>query len=332
MKPRATNVIHLDISDIHSGDFFGIIRLDGLDPMLAWAMGSTTGHTTVALEIDGSMHICESTAKDSYWPVNGIQCTPYAQWVDMANAAGYNVVHAPLSEEYRAKFDVDKAVTFVKSVLGLDYGYHNMLWGWIDTVKDNYPCTAPDFSSKCLTWDLVEVMFGIVDRLVPSIGDLMWNQAWSKRVGKEDLRTADIYYEAWKQGIVADTIPVIVEEDSWLYNTTRYNATNHVMGKSMVCCVFVCNTWKAAGIFESINNELNCAELTNWDDYSLQIFDPHYDQRPKVCRDADPDNKNCQIVGNYTVMLNNYNSKPFYPHIAEKCPSLAPNYEKPANC
>lgn len=32
--------------EVHSGDFFGIIRLDGLDPMLAWAMGSTTGHTT----------------------------------------------------------------------------------------------------------------------------------------------------------------------------------------------------------------------------------------------------------------------------------------------
>lgn len=34
---------------VHSGDFFGVIRLDGLDPMLAWGMGSTTGHTTVAM-------------------------------------------------------------------------------------------------------------------------------------------------------------------------------------------------------------------------------------------------------------------------------------------
>ena len=23
---------------VHSGDFFGVIRLDGLDPMLAWGM------------------------------------------------------------------------------------------------------------------------------------------------------------------------------------------------------------------------------------------------------------------------------------------------------
>ncbi len=32
--------------DVHSGDSFYIQRFDGLNPMLAWAMGSTTGHTT----------------------------------------------------------------------------------------------------------------------------------------------------------------------------------------------------------------------------------------------------------------------------------------------
>ena len=66
-------------------DFFGIVRLDGLDPMLAWAMGSSTGHTTVALwnrstavAADDYLMVCESTAKDVYWPVNGVQCAPWA--------------------------------------------------------------------------------------------------------------------------------------------------------------------------------------------------------------------------------------------------------------
>lgn len=53
---------------IQSGDFFGVIRLDGLDPMLGWAMGSTTGHTTVAIrDDDGQLYIHESTVKDDYW-------------------------------------------------------------------------------------------------------------------------------------------------------------------------------------------------------------------------------------------------------------------------
>ncbi len=33
-------------NEIHSGDSFYIMRFDGLNPMLAWAMGSTTGHVT----------------------------------------------------------------------------------------------------------------------------------------------------------------------------------------------------------------------------------------------------------------------------------------------
>lgn len=39
----------LNESQIHSGDFIGVIRLDGLDPVLAFGMGSHTGHTAVAL-------------------------------------------------------------------------------------------------------------------------------------------------------------------------------------------------------------------------------------------------------------------------------------------
>jgi hypothetical protein len=41
-RQNVTEII-LDESEISSGDFFGVMRLDGTDPMLAWAMGSTTG-------------------------------------------------------------------------------------------------------------------------------------------------------------------------------------------------------------------------------------------------------------------------------------------------
>ena len=35
--------------EVSSGDFFATLRLDGLAPMLGFGMGSTTGHTTVAM-------------------------------------------------------------------------------------------------------------------------------------------------------------------------------------------------------------------------------------------------------------------------------------------
>lgn len=224
---------------VHSGDFFGIIRLDGLDPMLAWGMGSTTGHTTTALWIDGELFICESTVVDSYWPTDGIQKTPYKQWLKQAEEAGYNVVHVPLSKKYRALFDEQKALDFFNSVEGFEYGYKTMLWGWIDTIKDNYPCVPDDYSSVCLQWELIEPLFAVIDRYIPEISSMMYNDAWNKRIGQTSLRTAEIYKAAAEMGIESSVIPTIPEQDSWMYNTTRFGEPAE--GPAMVCCVFVCN-------------------------------------------------------------------------------------------
>jgi len=121
----------------------------------------------------------------------------------------------------------------------------------------------------------------------------------------------------------------MVEDDNWLYDTHRYGVP--VKGPSMVCCAFVCHIWKASGVFSDIDSEVNCGELTNWDDYALTIFDSSY-VRPQECVTADPNNQACQILGEYTLNLNNYDSKAPYKHMAEHCPSFAPNYTKPANC
>jgi len=44
MERRTIENVIPDESQIHSGDFFGVIRLDGLDPMIAWGMGASTGY------------------------------------------------------------------------------------------------------------------------------------------------------------------------------------------------------------------------------------------------------------------------------------------------
>ena len=52
MHPRTWGVpeiLPLDKKLVRSGDTVDILRLDGLDPMIAWAMGAATGHTAVAL-------------------------------------------------------------------------------------------------------------------------------------------------------------------------------------------------------------------------------------------------------------------------------------------
>jgi hypothetical protein len=46
-----------------------------------------------------------------------------------------------------------------------------------------------------------------------------------------------------------------------MYHTRRNGEPAE--GRSMVCCVFVCSLWKAAGVFG--DTEINCGELTNYD-------------------------------------------------------------------
>jgi len=247
--------------------------------------------------------------------------------VKKAKAASFNVVHIPLAPAYSAKMNVTAAWEFFNKTEGVNYGYFNMLMGWIDTVKDNYPCVPPTFD-RCLTWSMIVVIFPQAEKAIKFVFDL-YQQTLNFRIGTSGLSFADINYAAHKQGIKAEEIPPMVESDEWQYATTKYGKP--VIAPSMVCCVFVCNIWKSSGIFSDIGNVVNCGELSNWDDYTLAIFDSNY-VRPQACVDADPNNQACQILGEYTLNLNNYNQKVPYQHMGEHCPSLAPNYTKPSNC
>jgi len=65
-------VTNISESDIKSGDYLAIGRLDGLDPLVMWGTGGHTGHTAIALWFDGELYICESTDTEGgklvYWP------------------------------------------------------------------------------------------------------------------------------------------------------------------------------------------------------------------------------------------------------------------------
>jgi hypothetical protein len=313
-RDPALNIIP-DESEIKSGDTFYIIRMDGLDPLLAWAMGSSTGHVTTAIWIDGELFVCESTIADSYWPTDYVQKTPYRTWIQQAQDADMQVVFAPLNDQARKNYNETAAVDFFHSVEGIDYGFQTMIWAWLDTALDNFPCLPPDFSSNCMQWEILEPVIALVDRYVNEIGDQIWNAGLAKRLNSDVMRTAALYQEGARQGYTSmnQVIP-IVEQDAWLYNTTRWGQP--YVGKAMVCCVFVCNTWKEAGVFGDLKDEINCAEFTNWDDYSLTIHADNYRQ----------------IIGDYTLTLNNFHTKDPYAHMAEHCPAYPPDYAKPSNC
>jgi len=278
-------------------------------------MGSTTGHVTSAQWIDGELYVVESTIDDSYWPTDHIQKTPYDTWIQQAIDADFQVIYVKLTEQARNSYNETAAVEWFNSQEGFDYGFHTMIWAWIDTKKENFPCIAPDFT-VCFQWELAEPLLAIIDRNIPEIGDMIWNPGYAKRIGlySPGFRTSDLYYEAHLQGLASDDVIVMPELDTYLYNTTRYDVPT--VGRSMVCCMFVCSMWKAAGVFGADSDSINCGEMTNWDDYALTIHEPNYQQ----------------IIGAYSLSLNDYHVKDFYAHMAETCPSMAPDYERDMTC
>jgi len=298
--------------------------MDGLDPTLAWGMGSHTGHTAITLKINGTMYVCESQVKSNYWPYQtGIQKTPWKQWLQQANDAGFNVVLLPLSPQYQQMFDEKKAAQWFSTVEGLPYGFHNMLFTWVDTPEDNYP--AP------LTSELAMLVFTFMDYIVENILDdpftlNMISQALNHRLNTTGLSVSDAYAFAGSKGISFTDLVTMPEQDSWIYQDD-----NGVTGPSMVCDVLVCAMYKAAGLFGNIANEIQCTEFTNWDVYSLAIFDGNF-QKPPQCVNADPSLPFCQLMGEIRMNLPGYNTFKPFPHMRENCPSLPPSYNRPPNC
>jgi len=323
MIERKINQVNVSKSDIRSGDYLGIMRLDGLDPLIMWGIGSHTGHTAVALWFEDDLYICESTDTEGlpaliYWPPPyGIIRTPYDQWIQQAMEANYHVVLLPLAEEYSRNFNEEQARNWFYSVEGMPYGWHNFLFTFLDTVANNLP--------RPITPDFFEHVMGVVERLIPidqnSSVYSMLIQGLNLRLNS-NCTTLQCIYD------IIDPIPMslsaavaIPEQDSWRYGGNY----------SMVCDVFVCEMWKNGGIFGEFKNDFECTEQTPKDTYQFGIFDGFF-KRPIQCVEADMSLPYCQLMGKYTLTLPGYNSINMYPEINNACPAVPPVYERPPIC
>lgn len=84
---------------------------------------------------------------------------PWEEWweLQVADVANCHVAVLPLHPDLRAKFNVTAAWEYALRMNGLPYGYHNMIFSWIDTPTDNYP---PPLDSNLV------VFLSMVDRIV----------------------------------------------------------------------------------------------------------------------------------------------------------------------
>jgi hypothetical protein len=71
-------------------------------------------------------------------------------------------------------------------------------------------CLPPDWN-LCLCWEVMEVVFGWIDAWVPTIGDLLFNEAFNHRLGTEGLKAPELFLETVHQGYAPGELPTLIE-------------------------------------------------------------------------------------------------------------------------
>lgn len=146
----------------------------------------------------------------------------------------------------------------------MPYGYHNFLYGWIDTPNDNWPRVLPK--------DFVPVAFSIIEKFDKNLTDTFFSMALNKHLKTEGLGINELAMEAAKHNMTVSDAMAIVEEDGWKYNSMFHD------GEAMVCSAFVTAMWKAAGLFDV---PINAVEWGPKDVYQVDIFNKNYiNERP----------------------------------------------------
>jgi hypothetical protein len=312
----------IDAKLIKSGFYLAIAKLDGLDPLVMWGTGGRTGHSAVLVWEGDQLYVCESTDANPfgkvYWPPPyGIIRTPYLQWIKQAKEAGFLVNLLPMHSKYASQFDENRFWTWFKSVQGMPYGYHNFLYSFLDTdPNQNLP---KPIDLAVLTWIITTA-----DRLLPNStqGVSMFALLTEGLNHRLNTQCGDIACIVRKLRATHSNLAAAVaipEDDSWIYDGKN---------QSMVCSAFAARSW-LHGLGSAIPAFMG-TEQTPKDNYQMQMFDGNYFTKQNcpigIASDPTGSGNYCQLIGDYAMPLNGYNTIPLYAGMNSHCPAQWPDY------
>nr|CAB3453306.1 unnamed protein product [Digitaria exilis] len=313
-------VANIRKEDIQSGDFLALSKIrgrwGGFETLEKWVTGAFAGHTSVCLKDEkGDLWVAESGYENDKGE-EIIAVVPWDEWWAMAlkDESNPQIALLPLHPDVRARFNESAAWEYVRSMVGKPYGYHNMIFSWIDTIGDNYP--------PPLDANLVMAVMSMWTRVQPLYAANMWNEALNKRLGTEGLDLQGIIMETERRGMSFDQLLTIPEQDEWIYSD----------GKSTTCVAFILAMYKEAGIFGPFAESVQVTEFTIRDAYMLKIYEDNPARLPSWCNTESDKLPFCQILGEYRMELPEYNTIEPYAKMNENCPSLPPTYKRPARC
>ncbi|CAM6017033.1 unnamed protein product [Sphagnum balticum] len=130
--PYVTNT---STANIHSGDFLALSKIQGcwggFETIEKWVTGAYGGHTAICLR-DGEENLWVGESGRGV-----IVVMPWDEWRELqgGDVADPHVALLPMHHDLRARFNQSAAWEYAQSMNGLPYGYHNMIFSWIDTCK-----------------------------------------------------------------------------------------------------------------------------------------------------------------------------------------------------
>eukprot|EP00899_Mesostigma_viride_P001763 jgi/Mesvir1/11588/Mv00004-RA.1 len=322
--PRlAPYLVDLPQSVFQSGDFLVLSKLKGVwggfETMEKWVSGSYAGHAAMLLwgepgtPGEGVLYVAESGVTDEEGQ-EVIAIREYNDWLlfQSNDPADVSVCWLPLSAESRSRFDLSAAWAMVRQLVGRPYGFHNIIFSWIDTPNDNYP--SP------ISAEVVVAVMSIWEQVQPAYSTRLWSEGLNKRMNTTGLDIGSLVQECEQRGISLKDVIAIPERDEWVYSD----------GVSVTCNSFVVEVWKAAGVLGNLTHAIQATEFTVKDTYMLKIFEDDISLLPPECdRDGLP---YCQLLGKYVMELPGFNTIAPYPAMNERCPSLPPDYKRPRHC
>jgi len=221
----------------------------------------------------------------------------------------------PIKEEYRQKFNATAALNWFKNgIEGLPYGYHNFIFGWIDTEYDNFP--------PLLQPELVPPVLSLFEKTKPGNGAAVFNAGINMRLNTTNLTVPELDTVINQRNLTWAKVLQMVEQDDWVYAD----------GHSMVCSSFVVEFWKNGGLFGNITSTIQGTEWTPRDIYQSEIIDDE-PYMPEECKEGNMGRRYCQIMGTHQMEFPGISTVALYPYMNDHCGGEPPLYQRiPEGC
>lgn len=295
---------------IKSGDLLFVSRFDGMDAIVQVNSGSRAGHVAMTFWEADQLYVIESKG-GNVGKKHGIYRMEWEAWMKDNLEGENNVVLLPLKQSLYEAFDQKAAWEEFLKLEGNPYGFRNYMFSHIDTPDQNMTDMF-DFTYFSIVLQFLEPFLG--KQL-----DVLFYEGLNKRLGTENLRTKEIWEELYKRDISLGELSAIPEIDESVYSN----------GVNFVCSTFAIHLLNKGGLFKGYT--INSTEFSPRDVYELNIFDIGSEFVPETCKNHSPRGY-CQIMGENDFDLGKINFVGMYDHMNEKCPGVAPNFERTEKC